>query len=498
MNWAGISEDEFNKKLEKCNSEQERASLITSTLNKEYEAAAAEYNELTASTQNARLATARMEEAQAAIGETIEPLTTAWQNMRAEAFEAMVPVVQTIVGAFQSISQWMDENPGKAEIIKAVIIALAAAFGVLAVALGISNLINLVKTAFASLNTTMLANPIVLIVAAIAGLVAAFIYLWNNCESFRNFWINLWEQVKQAVAPVWEWIKNLFAQAWAYIKGVWDKAQPYFALLWEAIKKVFSVVKDVLGAYFSAAWEGIKYAWSFAVDYFKLLWNTIKTIFSVVKDVLSGNFGDAWEKIKGIFASWKDFFIEKYEALLDVFGNIKDKFFEVGDNILKGIWNGIKAGWNWLIGKVKSLASALFGAAQEELDSHSPSRKFAWLGETAPQGLGVGWEKGMPAVEKQMTDDLKDMTAKVQATVSAENARYGYSRGAADTGFTELARAVNVQTAGLNSLASVQRGGSMRPIVLKLDKRTLGSAVVDVSGSETVRVGTKLGTGGAK
>ena len=104
----------------------------------------------------------------------------------------------------------------------------------------------------------------------------------------------------------------------------------------------------------------------------------------------------------------------------------------------------------------------------------------------------------MPAVEKQMTDDLKDMTAKVQATVSAENARYGYSRGAADTGFTELARAVNVQTAGLNSLASAQRGGSMRPIVLKLDKRTLGSAVVDVSGTETVRVGTKLVTGGAR
>ena len=66
LNWAGISEDAFNEKLAKCNSEQERATLITNTLNKEYEAAAAEYNELTKSTQDARLATARMEEAQAA------------------------------------------------------------------------------------------------------------------------------------------------------------------------------------------------------------------------------------------------------------------------------------------------------------------------------------------------------------------------------------------------------------------------------------------------
>ncbi len=42
----------------------------------------------------------------------------------------------------------------------------------------------------------MLANPITLIIAAIAALVAAFIYLWNNCDGFRQFWIELWEKRK--------------------------------------------------------------------------------------------------------------------------------------------------------------------------------------------------------------------------------------------------------------------------------------------------------------
>lgn len=42
----------------------------------------------------------------------------------------------------------------------------------------------------------MLANPITFVIAAIMALVAAFIYLWNNCEGFRNFWINLWENIK--------------------------------------------------------------------------------------------------------------------------------------------------------------------------------------------------------------------------------------------------------------------------------------------------------------
>ena len=87
LNWAGISEEKFNEQLKKCNSEQERATLITNTLNKEYQAAAAEYNMLTASTQAAREATNRMEQAQAALGAAMEPLTTAWTNIKASALE---------------------------------------------------------------------------------------------------------------------------------------------------------------------------------------------------------------------------------------------------------------------------------------------------------------------------------------------------------------------------------------------------------------------------
>lgn len=61
----------------------------------------------------------------------------------------------------------------------------------------ISGAITAVKTAFAALNViTMLANPIVLIIVAITALVAAFIYLWNTNEGFRQFWIELWENVK--------------------------------------------------------------------------------------------------------------------------------------------------------------------------------------------------------------------------------------------------------------------------------------------------------------
>ena len=110
LNWAGISEDEFNKKLEKCNSEQERATLITNTLSKEYETAAAEYNTLTASTQAAREATNKMEQAQAAIGAQIEPLTTAWTTLRAQGLEAMQPIVGALATGVANLTDSLINN----------------------------------------------------------------------------------------------------------------------------------------------------------------------------------------------------------------------------------------------------------------------------------------------------------------------------------------------------------------------------------------------------
>lgn len=63
---------------------------------------------------------------------------------------------------------------------------------------------------FKALNATMKANVIILIISIIAGLVAAFITLWNSSEEFRNFWINLWETVKSAFMTAFNAIVNFF------------------------------------------------------------------------------------------------------------------------------------------------------------------------------------------------------------------------------------------------------------------------------------------------
>ena len=86
---------------------------------------------------------------------------------------------------------------------------------VLSVGKALLTAVTMVKSlsgAMAILNTVLLANPIGLIVGAIGALVAAFVYLWNTSDGFRNFWIELWNNIKEFTGTAIEAIKNFFTQ----------------------------------------------------------------------------------------------------------------------------------------------------------------------------------------------------------------------------------------------------------------------------------------------
>lgn len=84
LNWAGVSEDDFNTKLEQCNSEQERSKLITSTLTELYKEAAAQFKENNADVIANREATQMWNDELAKLGATVEPVLTALREKVAE------------------------------------------------------------------------------------------------------------------------------------------------------------------------------------------------------------------------------------------------------------------------------------------------------------------------------------------------------------------------------------------------------------------------------
>lgn len=161
-----------------------------------------------------------------------------------------------------------------------------------------------------------------------------------------------------------------------------------------------------------------------------------------------------------IMVRWAAAMVQNIQTLLTaiptIFTDMVEAFLEmdwasIGSNILDGIWNGISAGWSWLVNSVKSLANSLFGAAKDELDINSPSRKFKWLGEMCV----AGWNEG--------SEDLFDtdtVTKDINATLSVAKAGViGASGGTGGGGLTqhiyvnkevatpdEVARAIRVES----------------------------------------------------
>lgn len=99
LNWAGVSEDEFNKKLAACSNEQERQALITETLNDIYGEASDKYKELNGDVMDAQRAQAKLTDAIAKIGEVAEPIMTLLKDKAADLLNVLAGLLDSIASA---------------------------------------------------------------------------------------------------------------------------------------------------------------------------------------------------------------------------------------------------------------------------------------------------------------------------------------------------------------------------------------------------------------
>lgn len=332
------------------------------------------------------------------------------QNMKTTAAELADGLLQKyspqIEAAIQKITDLIDEYAPKVEDgigwmtehlpeIEAGVVGIGVAFATWKVA----GLITAITTALAGmsaaevvaaaktwlLNTALLANPIGLVVAAIAALVAAFVVLWNKSDKFREFWINLWDKIKTSAAVVIEFIKIAFSETWDKIKKVWNVAAKYFEGVWKAIKLVFSVVKSVLTGNFSDAWNGIKAIWSIVSGWFND--NVVKPVqdfFSNLWSNVKKGASDAWNGITETFAHVADWFHEKFSA---AWQRVKDVFSTGGqifDGIKDGITNAFKSVVNAIIRGINQVIAIPFNRINDVLGT---LRDFEFLGKKWFEGI---------------------------------------------------------------------------------------------------------------
>lgn len=382
---------------------------------------------------------------------TLDPIdksTVAMNNLKLAGSElgasvqsTFAPLLTALVEKLKSLADWFGNLSPAMQ--KTIVIILSIVTALAPLTIGIGNIItavgsimafapklvtafNAVKTAFSALGTAFSANPIGIVIVAVTALVGAFIYLWNNCESFRNFWINLWDKIKQIASSVGDWFKNMWSSVLEWFKNAVAKIKDFFSDAWNGIKSVFS--GTVIGAYFSA------------------IWNTIKGIFAVVKNVLSGNWSEAWNAIKSIVGGWANYFgtiwskikgvfsavgswfstkfTEAKNSIINVFNGIKEKFLNIGKNIVDGIWSGISNSLKWIKGKIKEWVGNVVDFCKKILGIKSPSRLFRdEIGRMIPLGMAQGIDDTKDQVTNSINELVTDTRTEVQKVTDEMNAK---------------------------------------------------------------------------
>lgn len=206
------------------------------------------------------------------------------------------------------------------------------------------------------LNAAMSANPIGLIIAAIAGLVAAFAILWNKSDGFRKFWINLWETIKDVAGTVWEAISGFFSSAWDFIKGIWDKVAPYFMTAFNIIKTIISTHIKIFINIIKTAINIIKAIWDKIAPYVMTAFNIIKTIVTTVISNVITIFQNAFTIVKAIWDKLAPVFTTIFNVIKTIVTTVFSNVVTIFKNafiIVKAVWGALSGFFSGVWNKVK-------------------------------------------------------------------------------------------------------------------------------------------------
>lgn len=136
------------------------------------------------------------------------------------------------------------------------------------------SIINSVKSAFSALSAVFMANPIVLVVAAIAALVAGLVVFFTKTKTGQKIWAGFvkwlkgaWEGLKKTASDVWNAITDAVSGAVEGVQNAWNGIADFFTGLWNGIKTTAENVWNSITTFFAGIWQGI-------VDTAMGIWNT--------------------------------------------------------------------------------------------------------------------------------------------------------------------------------------------------------------------------------
>ena len=388
--------------------------------------------------------------------------------------DLLMPAVRSIVSGLQGMVDVLNAMPDGVKRVIMIVALLAAALGPVLIVIGktlsaigtimtwapkLAGAISAVKGAFAALSATMMANPIAIVIAAIAALVAAFIYLWNTNEEFRQFWIRLWNEIKEVAVQVWTAVSQFLVSAWNGIRNtavaVWNGIRDFFSGLWAGIKTLFTTVVtaistflvavwNAISAFLGSVWNGIKSVITNVVNgirtFLQTAWNGIRTIITTVMNAIRTVISTVWNGIRTIISTvlngirgtvnsvWngiRSTISGIYNTIRDGLGNavnyitgLASAGWRWGADIINGIVNGIRSCIGAVANAVTDVANTIRSHLHFSVPDEGPLTDFeSWMPDFM-SGLAEGIEKSRGMVKAAVNSVAADMVVSPQMAVA--------------------------------------------------------------------------------
>lgn len=313
LNWCGVSEDDFQKKLDACNTESEREALIRQTLNGLYGEAAKSYESTAASILAQNEAQARLTSSMASIGAAVAPIQTALTNFGATIMEMLAPYIQEfcekhltdlvdildkVALAIEAAISWVIDNWELVSSIAEVVLTIVAAFAAYSTAMKAVNAVSALFSGSAGL-----------IIAGIMLIIAAIVLCIKYWDEIKAFVIETWDKISNWVSKtaksIGESVSNLAKNIGVWFKSMYDK-----------------ILNTKLGDLVKTIFDGI-------VNDIKIKINLAKTIVSnvigLIKGVFTGDFEAVKNSVSNIFTAIKDSIKEKLTNAKNTVSTIIDK-----------------------------------------------------------------------------------------------------------------------------------------------------------------------------
>jgi hypothetical protein len=387
LEWQGVNLEEYNKKLATMTTEEERAAYIQQTLTDLYGESADAYREANADLIEANEAQLRLNQSMADLGAIAEPVMTTLKNFASRTLMELRPFVELIgeglTGAFEGAD-------GAAELL----------------AEGLTGIIEKVL----DMATSML--PVILdtIVAIVPKLLSSLL------AQLPSILAMLAQMLAQVISALGAMLPQLIPTIINAVGLMAETLLDNIGLIIDAGISLLIGLADGLIAALPQLIDKIpviisKLVTALANNLPKLLETGVKLTLKLAEGLIKA--------IPQLVAQLPQI----VSAIVTGLSKAAVEVFNVGQNIVRGLWNGINDMTAWIAGKIKSFCSNALGAIKSFFGIASPSRVMAdVVGKNLALGIGKGFEDNISGVNDTITKamDFESTPLTVNATGKAK------------------------------------------------------------------------------